>query len=208
MLDCSTILVSRVLREEYPRFGFVEALAGPITILLNAFDNDFSIVPGCLREENDIVCIHNMSNRWCTSTSFNSIYVLESEFFLQNSRKDLLSYYEQICRQGITLSKPPAWLKLVRFFTIDEHFKRNRGNASQYPPNEHTIKTQLAEDILEKIPIHLVISLLEINLYGHLPCFNFSDLKTVNQFLNDDLVFSYLAARDKGRLTRGNKSGK
>lgn len=73
--------------------------------------------------------------------------------------------------------------------------------------NIHPMNTPLKPS-LEKIPIHPVISLLEINLYGHLPCFNFSDLETVEQLLNYDLVFSYPASRDKSKLARRDESGK
>ena len=43
--------------------------------------------------------------------------------------------------------------------------------------------------------------------YGHLPCFNFPKLKTVNQLLNDDLIFSYPATKDKCWLAGGDEFG-
>ena len=103
MFDSSAILVCGVLREKYPRFGVVKTLARPSTVLLDASDNGISIVPCCLGEENDVICIYYMGDWRCMNTGCNLINFFKSEFFLQEPRKDLLPNYEKIGRRGVTL---------------------------------------------------------------------------------------------------------
>ena len=80
--------------------------------------------------------------------------------------------------------------------------KTLRWDASWNPTYKPIVKSEISKHSLDEAPINSIISLLEVQFNSHEACFNFSDLKAVEKFMNNNLIFYDPSSRNKCRLAR------